>query len=118
MEKNNLKIYDLLRKLEIALCDGFRLLHCYVIVNRYIPELINDIKEALPIEIQKTKAQLIKSGCGNIFKYLDHMEELVHKSKDIFGFKILNEKELLIYIDKIYLELPETAKTAKDFLNS
>ena len=107
-------IYDIIRLLEIALDEGFKLIpYQYTIVKTSeILTLINKIQENLPEEIVQNQAALYKTGHGAIFDSIELLKQVPEKGFKLFDFTVLNVKDMTILIDKIYTELPDAVKEA------
>lgn len=116
----NSSIYDLLKILELAFCEGFSIFpgSLTVVKNSEILSIIEKIKENLPEEIITNKAKLYKTGNGNIFDYIEQLEQLINEGYGFFGFTVLNVRNINILIDKIYAELPTAIQTARSFSKS
>jgi hypothetical protein len=108
-------IYDIIKHLELALDEGFTLvLYKYIIVKtKEILTHINKIEENLPEEIIQNKSALYKAGCGALFDYIEQMKQVLENGYKFFDFTVLNVKDMIILIDKIYAELPTTIQEVR-----
>ena len=100
--------YTVMRQIEAYIDNGFTILGSYKIVKK--TELYNKFKtlyNSLPKEIIDNKDYIIEQHEENIFSLLSKINFMLEESKTYLDFIVINIKTIIIYIDKMYIALPE-----------